>query len=58
LNFIDDGDVDESDSAAAAEVSLACASLRNRRNFKASRRTSCALCADLRVVLGHLLGLD
>jgi hypothetical protein len=57
-DFIDDEDVDESDADAAAEVSLACASLRNRRHFRASQRSSCPLCADLKVVLGHLLGLD
>lgn len=37
-------------------ISEACAALRNRRKFKASQNT-CPLCADLRVVLGHLLGL-
>ena len=40
-----------------AAVSEACAALRNRRSFKASRNT-CPLCADLRVVLSHLLGLE
>ena len=53
----DDEDVtDDSDSDfKRIAISEACAALRNRRKFKASQNT-CPLCADLRVVLGHLLG--
>jgi hypothetical protein len=56
-NFIDDDEVDESDSDAAAMATETFAALRNRRKWKSSQNT-CPLCADLRIVLGHLLGLD
>ena len=57
-DFIND-EPDESNSDAAAEVRLACASLRNRRSWRSSsRRAECPLCRDLQTVLGHLLGLD
>jgi hypothetical protein len=59
-DFIDDEapGSDDSDDGAAQEVRLACASLRNRRTWRAAKRSSCLLCADMRTVLCHLLGLD
>ena len=60
MNFIDDGSeegADESDDDAAAEVRDACAALRNRGSWKTTQ-ASCPMCADLRAVLGHLLGLQ
>ena len=53
-DWITDESCSESDRDA---VSAACSAIRNRRMFKASRNP-CRLCADLRVVLSHLLGLD
>jgi hypothetical protein len=57
----DGGDDEHGDDAHTGRrriaVSEACAALRNRRRFKASQNT-CPLCADLRVVLSHLLGLE
>ncbi len=57
LDFIDDANPDESDSDAAAMATETCAAMRNRRMWKAAQNT-CPLCADLRTVLGHLLGLE
>ena len=57
LDFIDDTNPDESDSDAAEMATETCAAMRNRRTWKASQN-SCPLCADLRIVLGHLHGLD
>jgi hypothetical protein len=57
-DFIDDDD-DESCSSAACEVRSAVAAMRNRRSWQnALDRPTCPLCADLKVVLSHLLGLD
>jgi hypothetical protein len=62
----EDGDDDEADDRVdvahttgrnCIAVSEACAALRNRRKFKVSQNT-CPLCADMRVVLSHLLGLE
>lgn len=55
-DFIDDDDISEA-ADTMPELGAACAALRNRLCWKASQ-SSCALCADLRVVLSHLLGLD
>jgi hypothetical protein len=58
-DFIDDEDPDESCSSAAEEVRSAVAAVRNRHSWQnAFDRPSCPLCADLKVVLSHLLGLD
>lgn len=53
----DGEDADARTERRRSAVSEACAALRNRRSFKAARNT-CPLCADLRVVLTHLLGLE
>jgi hypothetical protein len=53
-DFIDDNDPDESDSDAQQMTKEAVAALRNRRKWKETE-FECPLCADLRVVLGHLL---
>jgi hypothetical protein len=57
----DGGDDEHGDDAHTGRrriaVSEACAALRNRRRFTASQN-NCPLCADLRVVLSHLLGLE
>ena len=58
-DFIDDGsdeDADDNDDASD-EVRVACAALRNRGSWQQTA-VSCPLCADLRAVLGHLLGLN
>jgi hypothetical protein len=58
-DFIDDAQVDESDSDAVIMAKETFAALSNRRKWKDSlQKPSCPLCADMRVVLGHLLGLD
>ena len=51
-DFIDDSP-DESDSEAGRQVRQSCAALRNRRKW--SETVECPLCADLRVVLKHLM---
>jgi hypothetical protein len=59
-DIIDDGDdesddePDESDDNAKDMARSTIAALRNRRNWKESE-FQCQLCADLRVVLQHLL---
>ena len=55
-DFIDDGEEepDESDPDAQEMTRTACDALRNRRNWKETE-FQCPLCADLRVVLRHLL---
>ena len=55
-DFIDDGEEepDESDPDAQEMTRTAFAALRNRRNWKEAE-FQCPLCADLRVVLRHLL---
>lgn len=58
-DFIDDDEPDESDSDAIMMTKAACASLRNRKKWQEAQvQPDCALCADLKVVLGHLLGLE
>jgi hypothetical protein len=59
-DFIDDDELesDASHDDTDGEVRLACAALRNRRTWRATERSSCPLCADMRTVLSHLLGLD
>ena len=58
-DFIDDSEIDESDSDAIIMAKETYAALSNRRKWKDSlQKPSCPLCADLRVVLGHMLGLD
>lgn len=52
----EDGDDVALSGRRRTAVAKACAALRNRRRFKASQNT-CRLCADMRVVLSHLLGL-
>jgi len=52
-DFIDDG----SEESATHEVSNACAAMRSRSNWQTTQ-VECPLCADLRVVLSHLLGLQ
>ena len=52
-DFLDD-EADESDPEAAKQVRAASAALRNRRNWKETE-FQCPLCADLRVVLTHLM---
>ena len=59
-DFIDDGSDEDAvvnDDDAADEVRVACAALRNRGSWQRTA-VSCPLCADLRAVLGHLLGLN
>ena len=53
-SFIDDDEPDESNSDAQEMTREACASLRNRRKWKETA-SECLLCADLRIVLKHLL---
>jgi hypothetical protein len=53
-SFIDDADPDESDEEARQMTRDTCESMRNRRKWKESE-FECPLCADLRVVLKHLL---
>jgi hypothetical protein len=58
-DFIDDDDPDESNSDAIMMTKSTRASLRNRKKWQEAQvRPDCALCADLKVVLGHLLGLE
>jgi hypothetical protein len=54
-DFIDDEEEpDESDADAQEMTRTTCNALRNRRNWKETE-FQCPLCADLRVVLRHLL---
>ncbi len=53
-DFIDDDEVDESDEQAQRMARDTIHSLRNRRKWKETE-FECPLCADLRVVLNHLL---
>jgi hypothetical protein len=53
-SFIDDADPDESDDEAKEMTRETCESMRNRRKWKETE-FECPLCADLRVVLKHLL---
>ena len=53
-DFIDDDEPDESDEEAQGMVIDTIQSLRNRRKWKETE-FECPLCADLRVVLNHLL---
>ena len=55
-DFIDDEEEepDESDADAQEMTRATCDALRNRRNWKEAE-FQCPLCADLRVVLRHLL---
>lgn len=60
-NFIDDEEPDESDSDAQQMVYEIAKSLRNRKSWKNHNdpeKSECALCKDMRVVLGHLLGIE
>ncbi len=57
-SFIDDEEPDESDSEAQQMVFKTAKSLRNRRSWRTHEVTACALCNDMRIVLGHLLGID
>ena len=58
-DFIDDSDIDESDSDAIIMAKETYAALSNRRKWKdLLQKPSCPLCADLRIMLGHMLGLD
>jgi hypothetical protein len=52
----DDDETDASGSVNAAELKSACAALRNRRSWRAMQ-SACPVCADLRVILRHLLDL-
>jgi hypothetical protein len=52
--FIDDDEPDESNDEASGMVRDTIESLRNRRKWKESE-FECPLCADLRVVINHLL---
>jgi hypothetical protein len=54
-DFIDDDEEpDESDADAQEMTRTTCNALRNRRNWKETE-FQCPLCADLRIVLRHLL---
>ena len=53
-DIIDDDEPDESDDEAKKMTRSACDALRNRRAWKETE-FECPLCADLRVVLRHLL---
>jgi hypothetical protein len=53
-DFIDDEEADESDADDEQELAATCEALRNRRKWKETE-FECPLCADLRVVLRHLL---
>jgi hypothetical protein len=53
-DFIDDAEPDESNDEAQALARETCDALRNRRKWKETE-FECPLCADLRVVLRHLL---
>ncbi len=53
-DFIDDEEADESDADDERERATTCEALRNRRKWKETE-FECPLCADLRVVLRHLL---
>ena len=53
-SFIDNDDPDESESDAQKMTKQTFAALRNRRKWKETE-FECPLCADLRVVLRHLL---
>jgi hypothetical protein len=55
-DFIDDDEPSDS-SSTRHELHAAVKAVRNRRSWKASQ-SNCALCADIRVVLCHLLGLE
>ena len=53
-DFIDDAEPEESNDEAQALARETCDALRNRRKWKETE-FECPLCADLRVVLRHLL---
>ncbi len=53
-DFIDDDEADESDPDAQEQAKTACEALRNRRKWKETE-FECPLCADLRVIVRHLL---
>jgi hypothetical protein len=57
-DFINDGEVDESDSVAAEMATETIHSLRNRQTWNNMQELQCRLCNDMRVVLRHLLGME